>query len=295
MSEKARAILITGCSSGIGYTCAHGMRGRGWRVFVTARKEADLEMLKAEGFETFPLDYADHASIAACASDVLAACGGRLDALFNSGAYGQPGAVEDLEPKVLRAQLETNVIGWHDLTRRIVSAMRAQGSGRIVQCSSVLGMVALKWRGAYNASKFAVEALADTLRLELEGSGVHVVVIAPGPIRSRFRETAIRHLKANVDMQSSPHREEYARQLKREEAKHAKGPTPPEKPGEGGKRGLLPQYKLGPDAVFDVLVHAVESPRPKPRYHVTAPTKLMAVARRILPIRLLHRLAARVS
>lgn len=295
MSERRRAILITGCSSGIGYACAHGMKGRGWRVLVTARKDADLDMLRTEGFEAFRLDYADPASIAACAETVLDACDGRLDALFNSGAYGQPGAVEDLTPEVLRAQLETNVVGWHDLTRRIIPAMRAQGSGRIVHCSSVLGMVALKWRGAYNASKFAVEALADTLRLELEGTGIHVVTIAPGPIRSRFRETAIRHLKANVDMAASPHREEYARQLAREEAKLAKGPTPREKPGEGGRRGLLPQYKLGPDAVFEALVRSVESRRPRPRYHVTAPTKLMAVARRILPVRLLHRLASKAS
>ena len=178
----SRTILITGCSSGIGYTCAIGMRQRGWRVIATARKPGDLAMLKAQGLDALKLDYTDAASIAACADQALKLAGGKLDALFNNGAYGQPGLVEDLSVAVLRDQFEANFFGWHDLTTRLIPAMREQGSGRIVQCSSVLGIMALPYRGAYNASKFALEGLTDTLRLELHGSGIRVSSIQPGPV-----------------------------------------------------------------------------------------------------------------
>ena len=299
MTGDGRSILITGCSSGIGYTCALGMAERGWRVFATARREADLEMLKAEGLEAVHLDYTDTASIAACAETVLERTGNGIYALFNNGAYGQPGAVEDLTTDVLKAQFEANVFGWHDLTCRLLPAMRANGAGRVVQCSSVLGLVALKWRGAYNASKFAIEALSDTMRLELEGSGIHVCQIEPGPIRSRFREHAIRHLKANVDLAGSPHAEEYARQLEAEEAKLSReGSRPLETPAQARakrKGGLKPKYRLGPDAVLDKLIHATESANPQPRYYVTLPTWVMATARRTLTGRMLDKLSRRVS
>ena len=183
-----RTVLITGCSSGIGLASAREMKTRGWRVFATARKPEDIARLKAEGFDSLYLDYAEPKSIAAAADQVLQATGGTLDALFNNGAYGQPGAFEDLKPDVLRAQFEANFFGWHDLTARIIPAMRAQGAGRIVFCSSVFGFIAAPYRGAYCASKFAVEALADTLRLELAGTGIKVSLIEPGPIASRFLE-----------------------------------------------------------------------------------------------------------
>jgi len=291
-----RAILITGCSSGIGYCCAHGMRARGWRVIATARAAEDLARLRSEGLETLYLDYAEPGSIRDCADAVLSSNNGHMLALFNNGAYGQHGAVEDLRTEVLRAQFEANVFGWHELARRLIPAMRAGGAGRIVQCSSVLGLVALKWRGAYNASKFAIEALSDTMRLELAGTGIHVSIIEPGPIRTRFREHAMEHLRANVDIEASPHRERYRKLLAAEEARIAETRWAPQKPGEGKRRrSLLPQYRLGPEAVLEALVHAVESPRPKPRYHVTAATTLMATARRLLPNRLLDQLAVRVS
>jgi len=293
---SARTILITGCSSGIGYTCAHGMKERGWRVLASVRKADDKARLEAEGLEVLMLDYAEPASVAACADEALKRAGGRIDALFNNGAYGQPGAVEDLTPDTLRAQFETNVFGWHDLTCRLVPSMRANGFGRIVHCSSVLGLVALRWRGAYNASKFAIEALGDTMRLELKGTGVHVCQIEPGPIRSRFPEHAIAALKANVDIEASPHREEYHRQL--ENPRLGRQSWPPERPAEARARtgrGLLPKYRLGPDAVLDALVHATESTNPKPHYHVTAGTGFMAFARHVLPVRLLDRLAHKVS
>ncbi len=189
VSEKS--VLITGCSTGIGYHCAHGLKERGWRVFATARKRQDLARLKYEGLETVYLDYTDAKSIAHCADYVLQHTHGKLFGLFNNGAYGQPGAIEDLSTDVLRRQLEANVFGWHDLTRRLLPAMRKNGEGRIVQNSSVLGLVALKWRGAYNASKFAIEGLSDALRLEMEGTGVHVVLIEPGPIKSKFVNTSL--------------------------------------------------------------------------------------------------------
>lgn len=259
-----RSVLITGCSSGIGECCARGMKQRGWRVFATARKPEDIERLTAEGLETFYLDYTEPDSIAACADGVLAATDGRLGALFNNGAYGQPGAVEDLRPDVLRVQFEANFFGWHDLTCRVIPAMRANGGGRIVQNSSVLGLVSLRYRGAYNASKFALEGLTDALRQELAGTGIFVSLIEPGPIRSRFVEHALAAYRANVDLESSPHRDVYRRRVAAMEA--------------GGQQS----FKLGPEAVLGKLVHALESRRPKPRYYVTAPTYLMALARRAL-------------
>jgi NAD(P)-dependent dehydrogenase (short-subunit alcohol dehydrogenase family) len=264
-----RTILITGCSSGIGWHCALGMKQRGWRVFATARKPEDLARLEAEGLEALFLDYAERQSVTACAAEVSRRTGGRLDALFNNGAFGQPGAVEDLTREVLEAQFAANVFGWHQLTRECLPLLRANGAGRIVQCSSVLGLVALKWRGAYNASKFAIEALSDTMRLELKGTGIFVSLIEPGPITSKFVETSLRNFERNIDETASHYKEAYARQRARL--------------GRGGSA----RYKLGPDAVLEKLVHAVEAERPRARYYVTKPTHYMGLARRILPQRLL--------
>ncbi|HEV7463401.1 MAG TPA: SDR family oxidoreductase [Methyloceanibacter sp.] len=273
MSE--RSILITGCSSGIGLASAREMKARGWRVFATARKHEDLARLRDEvAVESLYLDYAEPASIAEAAEHVLAATGGRLTALFNNGAYGQPGAVEDLTPDVLRAQFEANVFGWHDLTRSVIPSMRAQGEGRIVFCSSVLGLVAAPYRGAYCASKFAIEALADTLRMELATTGIKVVLIEPGPIASRFLEHALEAYRRNIDLDGSPHREVYRARIARME--------------EGGSQ----TFKLGPEAVAAKLVKALESRTPKPRYYVTVPTYVAAFLRRLLPTRALDAVAA---
>jgi NAD(P)-dependent dehydrogenase (short-subunit alcohol dehydrogenase family) len=262
-----RSVLITGCSSGIGWACAKGLKGRGWRVFATARRPEDLARLEAEGLEAITLDYADRHSVTACAAEVARRSGGRLDALFNNGAYGQPGAVEDIRREVLEEQFACNVFGWHQLTVACLPLLRANGGGRIVHCSSVLGLVAMKWRGPYNASKFAIEALADTLRLELIGSGISVSLIEPGPIASRFVEHALEAFERNIDEKVSHYRAAYARQRARM--------------GRGGSN----KFKLGPEAVLEKLVHALEAPRPKARYFVTTPTHAMAVARRILPQR----------
>jgi NAD(P)-dependent dehydrogenase (short-subunit alcohol dehydrogenase family) len=264
-----RSILITGCSSGIGWTSALGMKARGWRVFATARTAGDLERLEAAGVEALHLDYADRASVDACAAEVAKRCGGRLDALFNNGAYGQPGAVEDLTREVLEEQFASNFFGWHQLTRACLPMMRANGSGRIVQCSSVLGLVALKWRGAYNSSKFAVEALSDTMRLELRGTNIFVSLIEPGPIRTRFVEHSMKKFDDNIDAANSNYKQAYARQRARL--------------GRGGSN----KYKLEPEAVLEKLIHALEAQSPNARYYVTRPTHYMGLARRILPQRLL--------
>jgi NAD(P)-dependent dehydrogenase (short-subunit alcohol dehydrogenase family) len=271
-----RSILITGCSSGIGLCAAQMLKARGWRVFATARKPEDIARLKNEvGVESLYLDYAEPDSIAEVAEHVLKATDGRLDALFNNGGYGQPGALEDIRRDVLRAQFEANVFGWHDLTARIIPAMRARGQGRIVFCSSVLGLIAAPYRGAYAASKFAVEALADTLRMELAGTGIHVVLIEPGPIATRFVEHAIEAYRRHVDLEASHHRDIYKARIARME--------------QGGQQ----TYKLGPEAVVAKLVHALDSPRPKFRYYVTLPTYAVALLRRILPAGALDAVARR--
>ena len=271
-----RSILITGCSSGIGLSATLTLKARGWRVFATARKPEDIARLKEQaGVESLYLDYAEPQSIAAAAEHVLAATDGRLTALFNNGGYGQPGAVEDLKPHVLRAQFEANVFGWHDLTCRVIPAMRANGEGRIVFCSSVLGLMAAPYRGAYCASKYAIEALADTLRLELAETGIKIVLIEPGPIATRFVEHAIEAYRRNVDLEGSAHRHIYRARIARME--------------EGGKQ----TFKLGPEAVTAKLVHALESASPKPRYCVTFPAYAVALLRRLLPSRGLDAVARR--
>ncbi len=273
-----RSILITGASTGIGRAAAEHLARNGWRVFATARKPDDLAALSAiDGVEAIFLDYRDAASIATCAGRVLEATDGRLYALFNNGAYAQAGAVEDLTPDVLRAQFEANFFGWHDLTRRLIPAMRAAGRGRIVQCSSVLGIAAMKYRGAYTASKFALEGLTDTLRLELRGSGIEVVSIRPGPIATNFVPNAMAQFRANIDIDGSAHAEVYRRRLARM--------------GRGGAT----RFKLPAQAVVDRLVHALDSPRPRPTYRVTVPTLVLDIARRILPDRAMSRLAGFLS
>ena len=276
--SRTRTIIVTGCSSGIGAYCARALKADGWRVFATVRKEADRLPLEADGIEALIMDYTDPASIAALVDTVLERTGGRIDALFNNGAYGQAGAVEDLPVEALRQQFETNVFGWHDLTRRVLPAMRRQGGGRIVQCSSILGLVPYRWRGAYNASKFALEGLSLTLRMELAGSGVHVSLIEPGPIESRFTANAIAHIERHIDLEGSVHAEEYRRQMRR--LRGESGPA----------RG-----KLGPDAVYDVLRHALNARAPRPHYIVTSPARKGALLKKLLPASLFYRIIGRLG
>ncbi|OCJ11191.1 short-chain dehydrogenase [Rhizobium sp. AC44/96] len=268
-----RTIIVTGCSSGIGAYCARALKADGWRVFATVRKFDDLAPLEADGIEAFRMDYSNTDSISDFVRDVTAASGGRIDALFNNGAYGQPGAVEDLRTDVLRAQFETNVFGWHELTRQIIPLMRKRGLGRIVQCSSILGVVPYRYRGAYTASKFALEGLSVTLRMELQGSGIHVSLIEPGPITSRFTANALAKINENIDVRNSVHASDYRRQLARLDG--SAGPN---------------RHKLGPEAVYAVLKHALNSHNPKPHYPVTTPAKQGLVLKRLLPADLFYRL-----
>ena len=272
-----RTVLITGCSSGIGYASAKLLKEKGWRVFATVRKDADLIRLEGQGFEVFRLDYTEPVTIAECVAEVAERTGGKLFALFNNGAYGQPGALEDISRAALTAQFEANVFGWHELTRDCLKLMRAHGSGRIVNNSSILGLTAMKWRGAYCATKFAIEAMSDTLRLELKGTNIHVSLIEPGPIATRFVEHAIEAFERNVDEALSNYRENYVRQRQRLS-------------GGGTNR-----FKLPPEAVAKKLLHALESRKPRRRYYVTVPTYVMAWARRLLPPPALDRLLHRAS
>ncbi|WP_306030910.1 SDR family NAD(P)-dependent oxidoreductase [Stappia sp. MMSF_3263] len=275
-----RIILITGCSSGIGAAAAHTLRGRDWRVFATARNQDDVERLKDAGFESFRLDYQDEASILAAAEAILERTGGRLDALFNNGAYAVPGALEDIPSDAMRGLFEANFLGWHTLTRAVLPHMRRQGHGRIVQCSSILGFIGMPFRGAYNASKFALEGYSDTLRLELAGTGIHVSLIEPGPIATRFTENALSNFDrviGEAGVAASPYRDVYEKRLARMRAGE---PSP---------------FKLPARAVVKHLVHAVEQPRPKARYRVTVPTTVMAIAKRLLTSRGLDRVLGRAA
>jgi NAD(P)-dependent dehydrogenase (short-subunit alcohol dehydrogenase family) len=273
-----KSILITGCSSGIGLCVARGLKSRGYRVFATARKARDVQQLANDGFESLQLDLDYSASIKTAVDEILARTGGTLYALFNNGAYGQPGAVEDLSREVLRAQFETNLFGCHELTNRVLPVMRRQGHGRIIQNSSVLGFVALRYRGAYNASKYALEGLTDTLRLELAGTDIHVSLVEPGPVTSRFRENAFRAYQENIDPDNSVHRDKY---LAMEARLQTKGPVVP--------------FTLPPEAVLKKVIHALESRRPRARYYVTFPTWLFGTLKRLLSTRLLDRALNKVG
>ncbi|MDO8596694.1 MAG: SDR family NAD(P)-dependent oxidoreductase [Sulfuricaulis sp.] len=273
-----KTVLITGCSSGIGRCLAHGLRARGWRVFATARKPADVKTLADEGFESLPLDVDSSDSIHAAVEEVLRRTDGRLYALINNAGFGLPGAVEDLSRAALRAQLETNVLGGQELIHRLMPIFRAQGTGRIIQMSSMLGYVALAYRGAYCASKYAIEGLTDALRLELRNTNIHVAIIEPGPIKARFRDNAYAAFKIYIDKDRSAHRAPYEVMIGRLE----------------GQRGPLP-FTLPPEAVLKRVVHALESRRPHRRYQVTVPAYLTAWLQRLLPTPLLDWLLYRIG
>ncbi|WP_299203163.1 SDR family oxidoreductase [uncultured Amphritea sp.] len=274
-----KTILITGCSSGIGYHVANGLQQRGYRVIATARQQQDVERLKQQGLESVQLDLQSSESIQHAMDWVEAETGGELYALFNNGAYGQPGAIEDLSRDLLRQQLETNLLGWHELTCRVLPLMRRQGFGRIIQNSSILGLITMRFRGAYNTSKFALEGYSDTLRQELAGTGIYVSLIEPGPVKSKFRDNCLIAFRDNIDVESSPFRDIYRKVLQRLS-----------KADDGDD-----MFTLGPQAVLIKVIHALESKRPRPRYYVTVPTHLFGFLRRVLPTRALDWILLRAS
>jgi NAD(P)-dependent dehydrogenase (short-subunit alcohol dehydrogenase family) len=273
-----RSILITGCSSGIGYAAAHALHKLGYTVFATARNQKDVARLKDEGLDAYRLDVTDAKSIASALETILEKSGGTLYAVFNNAGYGQPGALEDVPLDALREQFETNVFGLHEVTRRVLPVMRAQGYGRIIQHSSVLGIVSLRFRGAYNASKYAIEGLCDTLRLELDGTGIHVITLNTGPVRSNFRDNAIKMFYKYINADNSIFRDSYASEvLRRKEKKEEKD-----------------LFTKDPDAVIEKLRTALESEHPRPRYYVTAATHLLGALKRVLPTARLDRILKKI-
>ncbi|AFO88931.1 SDR family NAD(P)-dependent oxidoreductase [Phaeobacter inhibens] len=273
-----KTILMTGCSSGIGLDAAHGMRERGWTVFASCRQRVDCDRLRAQGFISPLMDYTDAETLRSGLDEVLEHTGGTLDVLFNNGAHGLPGAVEDVSTDGLRSIFESNVFGWHELTRNVIPVMRAQGHGRIVQNSSILGFVSFPWRGAYVATKHAIEGLTDTMRVELRDSGIRVILIEPGPVTSKIREKAIPHFEKYVDWENSALRDRYEASL----LKRLYESTGPDR------------FELPASAVTAKLVHACESRRPHPRYYVTVPTHVGGVLKRILTTRAIDRILARL-
>jgi len=273
-----KSVLITGCSSGIGYHAAHALKARGWRVFATARKPEDVDRLAAEGLESLPLDHTDPETIRTALAEATARTGGTLDAIFANGAHGLPAAAEDLPTAALREMFEANFFGVHELTRQVLPTMRAQGHGRIVFNSSGFGFTAFPWRSAYVSTKFALEGYADTLRLEFHGTDIHPVLIEPGPIGTAFRVKSQPHFERWIDWQNSPRRAAYERDVL------------PRLYNESGKGD---RFQLPPSAVTKALIHALEAHRPKARYRVTLPTQAAAVLKRLLSTRTFDRIVTR--
>lgn len=273
MTTDGKTVLVTGASSGIGRHIALTLRDRGYRVAATARQEADLAALEKEGILAISLELTSSESVRKAARAALDHFDGRLFALVNNAAYAQPGAVEDLSREALTAQFEANFFGQVELTNLLLPAMRSAGAGRIVMISSVLGLVSLPYRGAYNASKYALEAISDAYRLELQGSGVHMALVEPGPILSRFRENSLKAFHRHIDPEKAVHKKAYQGIEERL-----------------SKKGAAVPFTLGPEAVTAKVIHAIESPRPKIRYYVTFPTHLFGLLRRLLPYSLLDRI-----
>jgi len=270
--DAKKSILITGCSTGIGLHTAQQLHQLGYQVFASARKSDDVERLKQLGLNSLQLDLDDSLSIKNALVRILDQTDGKLYALFNNGAYGLAGAVEDLSRDALRAQFETNLFGTMELTNLVLPIMRKQGYGRIIQNSSILGFAAMPYRGAYNCSKFALEGISDTLRQELDGTNIYVSLIEPGPIISDFRKNAFRAFKKYINAENSVHKLQYDSMLAR---LNKEGPAAP--------------FTLGPEAVCEKVLHALQAKKPKIRYYVTTPTYIMGYLKRILSSRMMDK------
>ncbi|WP_019555976.1 SDR family NAD(P)-dependent oxidoreductase [Thiomicrorhabdus arctica] len=269
-SPSSTKILITGCSTGMGYHCAKRLHSMGYQVIATCRKEEDVKRLNEDGLTCLQLDLADSQSIHSGLHQALLISQGKIDLLFNNGAFGLPGAVEDLSREAMEYQFQTNVFGTQELTNLVVPIMRKQGGGKIIYNSSILGFAAMQYRGAYNASKFAIEGFADTLRLEVKKDNIQVSLIEPGPIISDFRKNAFEQFKRWIPQQGSAHQASYIAMLARLETV---GPSAP--------------FTLGPEAVTKCVLHVLQKQKPKIRYRVTVPTIAFAILKRLLPNRVL--------
>ena len=279
MQDNPPVILITGCSSGIGLDSARFFQKKGWCVIATCRKPKDVKARQAEGMASFRLDYEDQASLEAAPAALMRLTQGRIDVLFNNGAYGIPSLVEDLPTPALRQIFEANLFGWHELTRQILPLMQKHGGGRIIQNSSVLGFAALPVRGAYNATKFALEGLTDTMRLEYANSGIRFILIEPGPIRTRIRENAYLQFKKWIAWQDSNNRGFYEKTL----IPRLSAIGPPKT-----------RFELMPDAVTKAVWHAATARNPRLRYRITLATKIMHIAKRLLTSRAMDAFSRRV-
>jgi NAD(P)-dependent dehydrogenase (short-subunit alcohol dehydrogenase family) len=274
-----KSILITGCSSGIGLDCATTLHAQGWRVFASCRQQKDCDKLAEMGLEAPRLDHSDTLSISKAIDYVTEQTGGTLDAVFNNGAFAVPGAIEDIPTDALRSIYETNVFGYHEVIRQVIPIMRAQGHGKILNCSSVLGFVTMPWRGAYNSTKFALEGLTDTLRIEMRDTNIDIILIEPGPIGTKIRENSIPHFERWIDWQNSPRKNQYETGLVKRLYQPKDGPD---------------AFELPASAVTTVVVKALSSRRPKPRYYITIPTHFMGALKRILSTRALDWFIARL-
>ena len=270
-------ILITGCSSGIGLETALTLKKNGIKVYASARKDKDVEMLKDLGFETFKIDVRNKDEIKYALETILKN-DLKLDAVFNNAGFGQPGAVEDLSVKVLKKQFNTNFFGLHELTIQAMKIFRAQGYGKIIQHSSVLGIISLKFRGAYNASKYAIEGINDTLRQEVLGSQIYISTINTGPVTSKFRENALKKFNKNITVEGSFWEETYKKELKaRLETTEDKAP-----------------FNLPASSVANTVLKIMNTKKPKPRYYVTTATHLLGFFKRILTTSLLDKLLNKI-
>ena len=273
-----KPILITGTSSGIGYYCLKELsKNKNFLVYGTCRKDSDIKSLQNEGLNVLKLDVNSSDSIKECIDKFLSKSGGKIYALFNNAGFGQPGAVEDIKREVLKEQFETNLFGLHELTTLVLPIMRKQGYGKIINHSSVLGFVALRFRGAYNASKYALEGLSDTLRLELMGTNIYLSLIQTGPVKSRFRENALEKFLQNIDRENSFFKKEYKQKLALLQSKED-----------------VP-FTLSEDAVYQVLLQILYSKKPKPKYQITKVTKFFSFLKRVLPISWLDKILRKIE
>lgn len=268
------SILITGCSSGIGKESALYLKEKGYRVFATAREKEDVKELQNLGLEAFRLNVTKAKTIKKTLEKILEITNGTIDVVFNNAGFGQPGAIEDITTDVLKEQFETNVFGLHEVTRQVLPIMQKQGYGKIIQHSSVLGLVSLKFRGAYNASKYAVEGLTDTLRLELQDTNIDVTLLNTGPVTSDFRKNAVKKLKNNVDIENSRFQDTYYSNMK-------------------AKKSEVP-FNLPAIAVAKTVEKIMVSTKVKPRYYITTATYILGYLKRTLPTKTLDRILIKI-
>ena len=266
-------ILITGCSSGIGHDAALTLNKKGWRVFATCRSRSDCKYFESLGIESFPLDLSNEKSIKSATDLIEEKISSKLNAIFNNAAFAIPGAIQDLPRSALREIFEVNVFGQFDLIKRCLPLMAQVEDPRIVNCSSVLGFLSLPYRGAYSATKFALEALTDAMRRENFDGPVKIILLQPGPINTKIRQNSIKHFEKWVNWQDSIHQKKYKNiVIERLYNKSSSN---------------LSKYELHPRSVTKVLEKALDAKKPKCRYMITTPTLAARILISTLPTKLL--------